>query len=254
MSFKCLRRCFHLSVLSVLFMNVTSTAQAWTPIWNGEFNGSDLDPNYWVKENRDTGWINAEAQSYTDRRENVRTENGNLVLEARRDWAKGEYTSGRIRSARSFTYGRMEARIQLPGGVGTWPAFFLLPDDQTFGWPKMGELDILEQVGFDPDTVLSAHHSQSVHSTGTRHVPGATTGFHDYAVEWFPDHIDTFVDGQKIFTTRNQNTGYDQWPFNKSYHIVLTLAVGGNWGGQHGIDPNIWPRRMLVDYVRVYGF
>lgn len=222
-------------------------------VWADDFDGPYLDNSRWSPLERNAGWINNEKQSYNNRSENVRVENGNLVLEARRDYFKGnEYSSGRIHSRIGFQRGRFEARIQLPGGVGTWPAFFLLPNDQTLGWPAMGELDIMEQVGYDPDTVLAAHHSQSVHYTPTTHVPGATTGFHVYAAEWYDDRIDIFVDGKRFFTSYNQNSGNDQWPFHKDFHIVLTLAVGGNWGGIKGVDPNIWPRAMLVDYVRVY--
>lgn len=233
----------------------TTSDDSWNLVWADDFNGPGLDGSKWSIVVADPGWINAELQRYTARPENVRVENGNLVLEQRRDWFNGsEYTSGRIETGghMSWTYGRIEARIQLPGGVGTWPAFFLLPDDQTLGWPRMGEFDIMEEVGFDQDTIISAHHSQAAHPQAAIHVPGATTGFHVYAAEWYPDHIDSFVDGVKFFTTWKQNIGYDQWPFDKNYHIVLNVAIGGNWGGQHGVDPNIWPRRMLVDYVRVF--
>lgn len=229
------------------------SSDGWNLVWSDDFNGSTLDRSKWRIREANPGWINNELQRYTARPENVRVENGNLVLEARRDWFNGaEYSSGRVESGAIFTHGKIEARIKLPGGIGTWPAFFLLPTDQTQGWPRMGEFDIMEEVGFDPDTILAAHHSHSAHPIGTIHIPRATEGFHTYSAEWYPDHIDAFVDGVKFFTTWNQNTGTDQWPFNKDYFINLNVAVGGNWGGQHGVDPNIWPRQMLVDYVRLY--
>lgn len=227
----------------------------WQLVWSDEFDGPNLDSSKWRIRLAEPGFINNELERYTDRRENVRVENGYLVLEARRDFYQGaEYTSGRVYSEgkASWTYGRFEARIKLPGGVGTWPAFYLLPDDFSGGWPTFGELDIMEQVGYDPDTILAAHHSQSVHYTPTINVPGATDGYHIYAAEWFPDHIDVFVDGRKFFTSWNNNSGTGQWPFIKPFHITMNLAVGGHWGGIHGVDPNIWPRQMLVDYVRVY--
>lgn len=225
----------------------------WQLVWSDDFNGPTLDRSKWGIKVARPGWINNESQYYTERQENIRVENGNLVLEGRRDYFEGhEYSSGRIHSQFGWVKGRFEARMKLPGGVGTWPAFFMLPNDQTLGWPGMGELDIMEQVGFDPDTILAAHHSGSVHYTPTIHVPGATDGFHVYAAEWSDDRIDIFVDGRKFFTSYNQRTGNDQWPFHKPFHIVLALAVGGHWGGMKGIDPNIWPRSLLVDYVRVY--
>ncbi len=234
---------------------VKNDRDSWNLVWSDEFDGPNLDDGKWVREVRDARWINNERQAYTDRPENVRTENGNLVLEGRRDYFKGEeYSSGRVRTEfkASWVEGRIEARMQLPGGIGTWPGFFLLPDDQSLGWPGMGELDIMEEVGYDSDVILAAHHSNSVHDTATRRVPAATTEFHTYAAEWGPERIDIFIDDVRFFTTMNQHTGTDQWPFNKNFHIVLALAIGGNWGGIHGVDNSIWPRQLLVDYVRVY--
>lgn len=234
----------------------TARAQnGWTLIWSDEFNGNELDRSKWGVHQAEPGWINAELQKYVDRRENVRVENGHLVLEARRDWFGGaEYTSGRIHTERhaSWREVRVEARIQFPSGLGTWPSIFMLPDDQTEGWPKMGEFDIAEYVGWDHEIIRSVLHSQAEHPVATFHVPGMTSQYKTYVMEWFPDHFDTYVEGQKINTFWNWNTGTDQWPFNKNYHIILNFAVGGHFGGMHGVDPNIWPRQMLVDYVRVF--
>lgn len=134
----------------------------------------------------------------------------------------------------------------------------MMPDNQSRGWPACGEIDIMEEVGYDQDSIHATTHSQAYNwkstkqRTAAKTVSGVTTGYHTYALEWFPDHIDMFVDGQKYFTSPNDNTGDDAWPFNKNFHIILNLAIGGDWGGAQGVDPNIWPRQMLVDYVRVY--
>jgi len=233
----------------------------WRLVWSDEFNGGGLDGSKWTIETKGPGWVNHELQAYTTRPENVRVENGHLVLEGRRDFAGGgEYSSGRIHTAghASWTYGRMEARIQLPGGLGTWPAFWMMPNDFGRGWPACGEIDIMEEVGFEQDSIHSSTHTARYNwvagngKTSATPVGGVTAGYHLYALEWFPDRLDFFVDGRKFFTMWNENTGDDAWPFNKNFYIILNLAIGGDWGGARGVDPNIWPRQMLVDYVRVY--
>lgn len=232
-------------------------------IWHDEFDGPEIDETKWAYEVKPPGWVNNELQNYTyRRRENARIENGMLVIEGHRDWFQGhEYSSARLKTQgkASFTYGRIEARIQVPWGWGTWPAFWMMPDDFSRGWPACGELDILEHVGHDPNVVHGTAHARaynwqsSEQRTASTHVPGATSGFHVYAIEWRPDRIDWFVDGRRYYTLTNPNRGDDWWPFNKSFYIILNLAIGGSWGGARGVDPNTWPQRMLVDYVRVYA-
>jgi beta-glucanase (GH16 family) len=233
----------------------------WRLVWQDEFDGPNIDESKWVYEVRPPYWVNNELQNYTNRRwENARIENGALVIEARRDFFGGEYSSARLKTAgrASWTYGRVEARLQVPTGYGTWPAFWMMPDNQSRGWPACGEIDVLEHVGYDENRVHSTTHSLRYNwrspnqRTGSTFVPGATSGFHVYAVEWFPDRIEAYVDGVRYFTSPNDGGGDDSWPFNKNFHIILNLAVGGDWGGARGVDPNIWPRRMTVDYVRVY--
>jgi len=238
-----------------------STPSDWRLVWSDEFDGSNIDGSKWALDIQGPGWVNHEWQAYTSRPENARLENGHLVLEGRNDWFQGnQYSSARLRSvgAGTWTYGRVEARIQLPGGRGTWPAFWMLPDDFSRGWPACGEVDIMEEVGYDQDSIHGTTHSAAYNwtngkqRTSTTSAGGATTGYHVYAVEWFPDRIDFFVDGRKYLTSPNDNTGDDAWPFHKNFHVILNLAIGGDWGGAQGVDPNIWPRQMLVDYVRVY--
>jgi beta-glucanase (GH16 family) len=234
----------------------------WNLVWSDEFNGPSIDGNKWVFEVKGPGWVNNERQNYTNHRhENARIENGALVIEARRDWFAGhEYSSARLKTQgrASWRYGKVEARIQLPGGRGTWPAFWMMPDDMHRGWPACGEIDIMEEVGYDPDRIHATTHAAAYNwqsaqqRTASTIVGGVTTGFHVYTLEWSPSRIDMFVDGVHYYSSTDPGWGDDGWPFNKPFHIILNLAVGGSWGGAQGIDPNIWPRRMLVDWVRVY--
>ena len=147
----------------------------------------------------------------------------------------------------------------LPKGRGLWPAIWLLPTDWKYGsWPKSGEIDLMEHVGYAPDTVHGTVHTQSFN-----HVKKTQVGksvkvenlydqYHLYASEWFADHIDIYVDDQLYFTFKNSGKGVDEWPFDQDFHILVNLAVGGNWGGAKGIDEMIFPASMKVDYVRVY--
>lgn len=237
-------------------------ASAWKLKWSDEFNGPGIDEGKWSWEVRPPGWVNNELQNYTDHRpENARIENGSLIIEARRDGFQGrEYSSARLKTQGkvSWTYGRIEARIQVPVGKGTWPAFWLMPDNMSRGWPACGEMDIMEHVGYEPNVVHSTTHSlrynwkAAEQRTAATWVAGAVDGYHVYAMEWYPDRIEFFVDGNRYHTSRNDNTGDDAWPFNKNFHIILNVAVGGDWGGAQGVDPNIWPQQMKVDWIKVY--
>ncbi len=239
----------------------TTPTGDWKLVWSDEFNGSSIDTSKWSYEVQKPGWVNNELENYTSRPENARVENGHLVIEGRSDYYQGyQYSSARLKTAghASWTYGRMEASIQLSGGWGTWPAFWMMPDDFSRGWPACGEIDIMEEVGFDQDSIHATTHSLAYNWKSTQQrttsttLAGATTGYHVYAIEWYTDRIDFFVDGRKYYTSPNDNTGDDAWPFHKNFYVILNLAIGGDWGGQQGVDPNIWPRQMLVDYVRVY--
>lgn len=234
----------------------------WRLVWSDEFDGPSIDESKWAYEVQRPGWVNNELQNYTYRRpENARIENGQLVIEARRDGYGGhEYSSARLKTQgkASWTYGKVEARLQVPSGWGTWPAFWMMPDDFSRGWPACGEIDIMEHVGYDSNVVHATTHSlrynwkNSQQRTSTTAVPGATSSFKTYTAEWYPDRIDFFVDGRRYYTSPNDNTGDDAWPFNKRFYIILNLAVGGDWGGARGVDPNVWPEQMRVDWVRVY--
>ena len=240
-------------------------------VWSDEFNTPGLpDSTKWSYDYGTgcpnvCGWGNNERQFYTARRlENARIEKGSLIVEARREkWEKSDYTSARLVSKNKgdWTYGRIEARLKCPTGLGTWPAFWMLPTDWKYGgWPRSGEIDLMEHVGYMPDSIFGSAHTETFNhvkhtqSTGGIYIPDAENKFHVYAIEWYADRIDYFVDDVKYHTFSNQHKTPDEWPFDQRFHVILNLAVGGNWGGVKGVDEKIWPQQMEVDYVRVYGW
>ena len=232
-------------------------------VWAEEFNvNGPPDPAIWSYE---TGLIrNAEAQYYTaGRPENARVEGGCLVIESRReDYAGAAYTSASVNTLgkRSFSYGRIEVRAKIPTGVGAWPAIWMMGTDiAQAGWPECGEIDIMENVGYEPATIYATVHTPgSVHDPGKVDkggqimVPAPYADFHVYAVEWHADRLDFFVDGRGYFTYRKDDRYPDYWRFAKPFYILLNTAIGGTWGGQRGIDDAIFPLRYLIDYVRYY--
>ncbi len=237
----------------------------WNLTWSDEFDYTDKpDSTKWGYEIGGNGWGNNEEEYYTSDSNNVRVENGNLVIEAHYyENHPIKYTSARLVSTNKgdWTYGRFEVRAKLPKGKGTWPAIWMLPTEWTYGsggWPDNGEIDIMEHVGYDPGVIHGSTHSKKYYwrintqKTATIKIPDAMNEFHTYTMEWYPDRIDMYVDDQKYFTSENDSTGWEAWPFNKDFHFILNLAIGGDWGGAQGIDNSIFPQRMEVDYVRVY--
>jgi beta-glucanase (GH16 family) len=239
----------------------SSGPAAWTLVFSDEFDAPGaLDPAKWGYE---IGYIrNDEKQSYTSRSENVRAEGGNLVIEGRKEAYQGSgYTSASVNTLGRFElqYGRVEVRAKLPTGNGTWPAIWMLGTNiAQVGWPTCGEIDIMENVGFDPLLIHGSVHTAAYnHTIGTQKTASVSVAspwedFHVYAMEWFADRIDVFVDGQRYFTFRNEGTGARAWPFDKPQYLLVNLAIGGSWGGQKGIDDSRFPHRFLIDYVRIY--
>lgn len=241
----------------------TPSGLEWQLIWNDEFEADGLpDRDNWTYEE---GRIrNNEAQYYTAfRDENARVENGHLVIESRSESFQGaDYTSASVTTSgkASWTYGRIEVRAQLPGGRGMWPAIWMLGTNiGQVGWPECGEIDIMEFVGFSPQTIHANIHTEAFnHTIGTGkgssiQVENPDQGFHVYAVEWLEDRLDFFVDGKRYFSYLKQpGYGNAEWPFDKPHYLILNAAVGGSWGGQQGIDESIFPTQYLIDYVRVY--
>jgi len=238
----------------------------WNLVWSDEFNYTGLpDPKKWGYDVAVPGWVNHEAQAYHENRlENARVENGKLIIEARLDNYKNYlYSSARLvtKNRGDWTYGRFEIRAKLPYGKGTWPAIWMLPTVWNLGnggWPDNGEIDIMEHVGYDQGVIHSSTHCNKYvwtngnQKTGTIKVSDCSTAFHNYILEWSANEIKVYVDGTLYFTNTNENKGWQYWPFFKNFHLILNLAIGGDWGGAQGIDNNIFPQRMEVEYVRVY--
>lgn len=232
-------------------------------VWADEFNYTGLpDSSKWNYDVGGDGWGNHELEYYTTKRmENARVENGSLVIEARKEkWQNKDYTSARLitKGKADWQYGKIEVRARLPKGTGTWPAIWMLGSTTPLKWPDDGEIDIMEHVGFHQGYIHgSVHCKKYYHSIGTQKtdtvvVKDCSEKFHVYSLEWSKDSIRMAVDGNTFFRFANEHSGYDAWPFNNKMHLLLNLAVGGDWGGAKGIAQDIWPQRMEVDYVRVY--
>ena len=229
-------------------------------VWNDEFGGSELDETKWSRLVLPAFTYNSELQAYTASTDNADVRDGRLVITAREE-ADGSITSARLVTdgKGDWTYGRVEAMAQVPTTVGTWPAFWMLPSDWSYGgWPDSGEIDIMEHVGCDLD-----HVHQTVHTGAYNHLLGtqqggstyrnATAAMHLYAVEWTAEELVFTVDGENIFTFENDGLGdSDTWPFDQRFHIILNLAFGGDWGGWCGVDRPGLPTEYVVDWLRVY--
>ena len=231
----------------------------WTLVFSDEFDTPGApDPSKWGYE---IGSLrNNEAQYYTSRSENVRVEGGNLVIEARKESYQGfAYTSASIntRARFEFQYGRVEVRAKVPTGNGTWPAIWMLGTNiDQVGWPACGEIDIMENVGFDPLKIYGTIHTPAGYGSNGKGanvtIASPWADFHLYAMEWYPDRIDIFVDGQKYFSYTNDGSGARAWPFDRTLYLLINQAIGGSWGGQRGIDDSLFPHQYLVDSVRIY--
>jgi beta-glucanase (GH16 family) len=225
-------------------------------IWADEFNTNGApDATKWNFQIWNPGYVNNELQSYTNRPENIIVEDGVLKIKAIREkYGNGDFTSGRIESNGKFdfTYGKIEIRAKVPKGVGTWPAVWMLGSNiGSVGWPKCGEIDILESVGKNIDQNHSSLHSEgrsgATPDTGVIKVPNSTTEFHIYKADWTATSIIFSVDDKVFYTFANS----DKFPFNKNFYLIINLAMGGIWGGP--VDPNFTSSTLEVDYIRVYN-
>ncbi|MFA6286748.1 MAG: glycoside hydrolase family 16 protein [Opitutaceae bacterium] len=234
----------------------------WTLVWADEFDRPGApDPAVWTPE---VGYVrNNEAQYYTrDRPENARVENGLLVIEARRDgWSGKPITSASLttKGKHPFLYGRIAVRAKIPTGRGTWAAIWTLGENfPKTSWPACGEIDILENVGYDPKTVYG-----NIHCEAYNHVKRTGKGkaidagapweqFHEYAIEWYEDRLEFFFDDTRYFVFRKESDDPAVWPFAQPQYLILNLAIGGGWGGMKGIDESLFPHRFEIDYVRHY--
>ncbi len=248
--------------------NQESAAEAprYELVWSDEFDYNGLpDSKKWSYDiaGNKSGWGNNEAQFYTkENLKNAEVKDGMLFINAiKEDFEGKKYTSARLitKSKGDWLYGKVEVRAKLPEGRGMWPAIWMLPTDWKYGgWPASGEIDIMENVGYDPYVIVASAHTKAYnHSIGTHKNAKITIAdcyaeFHNYILEWDSDEYRVYVDSTLYFTYKNDGTGFQSWPFDQRFHLLLNVAVGGNWGGSKGIDDTITSRSMVVDYVRVY--
>jgi beta-glucanase (GH16 family) len=248
-----------------------TTPKEYQLVWSDEFDGTALDMTKW-SYTTGTGFGNQEKQYCTERVQNVRVEGGNLVIAALKETytppgpaaTEYNYTSGRINSkGKGFVkYGKVEARISLPSGRGTWPAFWMLPE--TGSWPLYGEIDIMEHVGSEPTMISHALHTNNRNGSRgnnwhNRQYPGNVEGeFHVYTMEWLEDFdkgddcMIFYINGKESARVYQNSEDIKDWPFNRDFYVILNLAIGGTWGGT--IDDAIFnnPVEMKVDYIRMY--
>lgn len=235
-------------------------------VWNDEFDSDAVFPDTarWTYETGGGGWGNNELQYYLPACSASDTvaflRDGSLVIRAVKlgnpiDGCR--YASARMNTTKAWKYGYFEGRMKLPVGTGTWPAFWMLP--QKFSqWPLEGEMDIMEHVGSNPDTVHITMHTQKYnHTIGTQqtsinYVRGVQSEFHVYALQWTPDSICGFIDGKQCFSFVNDGKGdKETWPFDVPFLLKLNLAIGGNMGGNKGVDDSCFPAEFVIDYIRV---
>jgi beta-glucanase (GH16 family) len=237
-------------------------------IWSDEFDyQGPPDEKKWGYDYIDqsgNGWGNFERQKYTYKRlENARVENGVLIIEARADFYKYcRYSSARLvtRGIVDWTYAKIDVKAKMPEGRGVWPAIWLMPTKPSYGnWPKSGEIDIVEFVGYDPSSANFTVHTDRYNWT-CGNAKGSFTElddpheqFHIYSLEWDHEQLSILVDGFQYLTYKKGTSDSSSiWPFDKPFYLILNIAIGGNWGGAFGIDKDIFPQQMIVDYVRVY--
>ncbi|HWW97704.1 MAG TPA: glycoside hydrolase family 16 protein [Edaphobacter sp.] len=264
------KRTLLFACLVLLATTLQAQSPNWQLTWSDEFNapnGSPPDPTKWNIVTGGEGFGNNEQETYTARPVNVHQQNGNLVITAQKEDLTGpdgiprHYTSARINTQNRFTqtYGRFEARIQLPTGKGIWPAFWLLgANHETAPWPDCGEIDILESIGA-PDTIYSTLHGPgySGRKGPTTKFPlpageSVNTAFHLYAVEWSPNDIKFFFDDHLIAERTPADLPQGTlWVYDHPFYLLLNLAVGGYWPGYPDATTT-FPQQMLIDYVRVY--
>lgn len=247
-------------VFILLFLPISIFAQSGgVLVWQEDFDGEELDMNVWNFELGNgcpniCGWGNNERQFYT--KKNHELKDGYLIITAKKE--DSIYTSTRIttQGKKEFKYGRMEARAKVPVGHGIWPAFWMLGSNiGEVGWPRSGEIDILEYVGRQTDTVYTTLHlpvgyGENALSKQT-HMPDIEEGFHTYAVDWSPEEIVFLVDNKKVYSYSVDEKTKENWPFDQPFYFILNVAVGGNFGGPD-VDDSIFPQQYIVDYVRVF--
>jgi beta-glucanase (GH16 family) len=241
--------------LLILLYCIRSEAQTWNLVWSDEFTSGSVNTTNWAYETGGTGWGNNELEYYTNRPDNACIDNGNLLIIAKKEsYGSNSYTSARLKTQglKSFTYGRIEARIKLPVGQGLWPAFWMLGNSISLvNWPKCGEIDIMEHINTSAQVNGTMHWDNNGHVQYGGTTPCDVTQFHVYSVEWDANSIKWLLDGNKYFEGNIANNINSTDEFHAPFFILLNFAVGGSWPG----NPNSttpFPDTMYVDYVRVY--
>lgn len=237
-------------------------------VWADEFNYKGLpDSAKWNYDVGGDGWGNNEKQFYLkNSNENSFVKNGKLhIVALKKDFENSKYTSARVTTFQKFAfqYGKIEVMAKIPRGKGNWPAIWMLPEsirNNAEDWPLCGEIDIMEHVGKDENMIhVSLHSLLYNHVIGTQvthfeKVKDVTGTFHKYGMEWTDQFIKFYIDDKLFFESFKGQDGKvssnEGWPFDKSYYLILNLAIGGNWGGE--IDDSIFPNEMQIDYVRIY--
>ncbi len=243
------------------------SAAEWRMVWSDEFVAPGIDGAKWTHEVNGAGGGNSELQYYTARPQNSFIQDGKLVIRAIKEVYTGpdgtrDYTSARLNTKNKgdWTYGRMEIRAKVPGGQGLWPAIWMLPTDNTYGgWAASGEIDIMEHKGDEPENLYTTIHYGGTWPANTNNGstfagPDLTLDFHEYAVEWAPTQFRWYFDGNLVYTTStwySTSAAYPA-PFNERFHMLLNVAVGGNFLPNPPANPNYFPKEMQVDSVRVY--
>ena len=235
-------------------------------IFHDEFDYEGLpDPTFWSYEK---GYVRGgEMQCYTEARmENAYVKDGLLHIVTLNDnWTDDEGTTHPVTSASvitkdkvKFTYGRVDIRAKLPICLGSWPALWMMPNDDVYGyWPNSGEIDIIEHVGFNPYTIYFTAHCAEQNGEnnkyhGSTSVPTCTSEFHIYSFEWSENRLDWYVDGRRKWTVVKNSNTWRGWPYNRDFYLIMNTAFGGSWGGQRGVDLEALPITFEIDYVRVF--
>lgn len=251
-------------LLSAFFLTLSGYSQ----VWQDEFSGETLNTDKWSVITGDgcpdlCGFGNNELQYYTSNSKNLRIEDGKLIIEVHNESVGSrKYTAAKIVSKEKgdWKYGKVVVRAKLPSGRGTWPAIWMLPTilDRNLDWPLDGEIDIMEHVGYDQNRIHGTVHTAAYNGmigtqkSGQIIVEDCAQEFHDYSIIWNEEKIEWFVDDEKYFEYFIEDGSKEVWPFNKPFHLILNVAVGGDWGGSKGVDDTIWPQRMEIDYVKVF--
>jgi beta-glucanase (GH16 family) len=240
----------------------------WSMVWSDEFNGTEIDTSKWMFDVGNWGWGNDEIQYYTKAdQKNARVKEGNLIIEAIKNAQTNIWTSARLttRGKVSFLYGKIEFRARVPDKKGYWAAGWLLGDSyiDEGSWPYCGEIDILENVGYEIQPLsgdgiahLSVHtpayyFKRNNQITSTTLVKDMVGSFHTFTMEWSPNGMTGLIDGVASYVY--DKTANDlEWPFYKAHNLIINLAMGGNWGGAQGIDPDLTSQKLIIDYVRVF--